>query len=231
MEPGRLAQREVRALGHQRLNPVARQHNVRTREPCTHRYVVIEEEEHPEGDAERERDADPLGVELPKGHEPRPPVRRLECAAHGERGGVRCIEPAPVSDRRRCDDGDGHAVVGEEAPHVAVEEGAVGEGAEDECGGEHDEGEDDGHVGTREGRGVDLARDCLNPVLQVHLTAWHRLGRIVRMFFLRRTQDTKKPNVSQEKSVTYLRRLHPAKLSVFAKGLSGSGIVYNSTQR
>ena len=92
---------------------------------------MVKEEQDPEREAKWERYADPLSLELPELDEPVSPAGRLEGSAHGQGRGVCMVEPTPVRHRGCSNQGQRHAVVGEEASDMAMEVRRLRSGAEE----------------------------------------------------------------------------------------------------
>jgi hypothetical protein len=80
------------------------------------------------------------------------------------------VEMAPICHGGRCDEGEGHTVIGTEAAHMSMEKGRTGKELEEECGNEHQEGKNDRDEGSTRlcgSRVVKLMSDSLNAVLDV----------------------------------------------------------------
>ena len=110
----------------------------------TYRYVVVEEKEDPEDEAERECNANPMAIELPELDKPAAPISRLKGTTDGQRERIAPIEQSPVGTACRGHQRDRHTIVGEETASVAVEECRIRHPAECKSEPEHDQGKDDG---------------------------------------------------------------------------------------
>ena len=104
---------------------------------------MVEEEQHPESEAERKSDANPFAIEFPESHQPRPIAGRHERMTRRKCGRIGRIEPTPVCHGGRGNQGDWHPIVLKEASYVTMEECCLCEGLEYEACSEHHEGEDD----------------------------------------------------------------------------------------
>lgn len=131
---------------------------------------MIKEKQHPKRNPKWTCNSHPLRIQLPKLHEPLPPVRSLECTVHGQRSRVCSVEAAPVRHRRARDQRNGHPVVSEEPAYMAMEEGRLTERLEEEGSYEHEERADYTHQRAFAfARGVgELTSYNLDAVLQVN---------------------------------------------------------------